>query len=829
MEFFTGFKFLDLICEFMIKSCLVLAVSLLLVFFLRKKSASLRHFLLSFSLISLIIFPFLSSLTTGWETKWLPSWQSAKNSSINFNELEKSKDPLIRPDQKDNTLQANDALLPGFERTGYQSKATVFLKTIGSKNNLGLSLIMIWAAGLIFLLIRICLGLYGAHRLTKQGKRISGSLWQQLLQRFLNAISIRRKISLLSHDKVNTPLTWGVIKPVVILPAEAGNWTKDQCSSALFHELSHIKRSDFLIKILSRLSCSLYWFNPLSWFVFRLMKKEQEKACDELVLKAGVKPSTYAANLLSIKKAGQIQWNPPAAVLGAVGKSQLNERLLAILKHQLKPKEVKMKTKILLSIFVIAAITFIGLARPSQSAASSGKIFPDKDTVLTETQNPPQNEIVQKKQEKKKTKKVDKKEPQKKKDSKKGVIHVSKDGKPAYINIWISKDANTKHIHFEGKPFIYLKKHFPEKDIVFSISGKDVELIKGKEGHWTLQADKIDILKDKGANVIKLDKGNYICIEKEKGKEGKDIYYVIKSGELHLEKHAKSPLSYNIHIEGGKGEKKILHVKPYVDVHVDTHVEMLPVVKPHVDVHVDTLVDVLPVLQLKTEQKELREKIKKLAEKLKRIKELKDKAEKDKAREEALKDIEEVLKDMIKELEKKTKKRKDLNLRLATELRHNLAYNIRSIQADKIKRGILVGKIKGIQADIIKRGILIDKIKLGEKIEGDIAFIKVKGDEKVICVVDKDGTIQVIMKGKLDSESKGKYKEILKKIKEGLPKDYKAKSEIDEEGNTVTITITTGKKDDKSKKDIKKLVKEITDNISKLMKKTLKDEKKILN
>jgi len=68
------------------------------------------------------------------------------------------------------------------------------------------------------------------------------------------------------------------------------------------------------------------------------MKKEQEKACDELVLKAGVKPSIYAANLLSIKKAGQIQWNPPAAVLGAVGKSQLNERLLAILKHQLKKK-----------------------------------------------------------------------------------------------------------------------------------------------------------------------------------------------------------------------------------------------------------------------------------------------------------------------------------------------------------------------------------------------------------------------------------------------------------------------------------------------------------
>ena len=93
-----------------------------------------------------------------------------------------------------------------------------------------------------------------------------------------------------------------------------------------------------MIKILARLSCALYWFNPLSWFAYRWMKKEQEKACDELVLKAGVKPSTYAVNLLTIKKAGHLHWNPPSAVLGAVGKSQLNERLTAILKQQFKPK-----------------------------------------------------------------------------------------------------------------------------------------------------------------------------------------------------------------------------------------------------------------------------------------------------------------------------------------------------------------------------------------------------------------------------------------------------------------------------------------------------------
>jgi beta-lactamase regulating signal transducer with metallopeptidase domain len=345
VESLLGIKCLDLVCEFAIKSSLILCVSLFLVFILRKKSASIKHFLLSFSLISLLFLPFFSTFTTGWQTKWLPNWQSAENNASNVNEGKKNKDALLHLDKKDNTNLTNATHSSGLEKIKNKDNKAFFLKATDTKTFLGLSLIILWTAGLVFLLLKIILGLYGAHRLTRQGKQMSGKLWRMLLQRFLAAVEIRRKISLLSHDQVKVPLTWGVIKPVVIMPAEARNWNENQRSSALFHELSHVKRSDFLIKILARFSCSLIWFNPLSWFVFRLMKKEQEKACDQLVLKAGVKPSTYAANLLSIQRGGHLRMNPPATVLGAVGKSQLNERLLAILKQQLNPGEVKMKTK----------------------------------------------------------------------------------------------------------------------------------------------------------------------------------------------------------------------------------------------------------------------------------------------------------------------------------------------------------------------------------------------------------------------------------------------------------------------------------------------------
>lgn len=765
MEFLSEVKGLDLICEFLIKSSLVLVLSFLLVFLFRKKSASLRHFLLSFALISLLLFPFLSSITKGWETRLLPTWQTGKNSSLTLEEWNKNNETPTQFSSKDKVINKKTAQTSNFEKTKSQNRKSFISKISNTISFIGLSLIIIWSAGLIFLLIRIFLGLYGAHRLTRQGKRISSSFWQQLLHHFLEAISIKRKISLLSHKQVKAPLTWGVIKPVVIIPDESRSWTKDQCSSALFHELSHIKRGDFLIKILAGCSCALYWFNPLSWFAFRMMKREQEKACDELVLKAGVKPSTYAANLLQIKKAGQIHWNEPTAVLGAVGKSQLNERLVAILKQQFKPKEVKMKTKILLSSLVIAAIALIGLARPSQSAAFSEKSISNKDTLITESQNSPQEKAAQEKKEKKKAEKADKKESKEKKDKKKDITCISKEGEPVHLSISICKDDKTKKIYILGKPYIYIKKVFPEKGIALSVSGKDLKLEKCEKGHLLIKSGKLHLCKDDKAKVIKLDKGHFTTLKVEKGKDGKNIL-VLKSPEVHLKKYDKLDKHFTIHVEGEKGEKKKIHISPHLDLHVAPHVE------------------VLPKLHLELEHKKLEEKIKKIREKLKNIREQKGKEEEAEIQEEVLKEIEEVLEELSEKLEKKAEKLKDVKVCVKTDLKNKLSEKIKEIIQDKIKYVH--------------------------------TFTEIEEDIKAVGVIDKDNEFNVIIRFNLDSKNKSKYEEILKKLKENLPENYEVESDIDEKEGTVTIKITGVEKDEETKKKVKKLIQEIKDALSKI-------------
>jgi beta-lactamase regulating signal transducer with metallopeptidase domain len=757
MEFLLGHKYLYLICEFMIKSSLVLGGSLLLFFLFRKKSASMRHFVLSFSLISLLLLPFLSSFMIGWETRLLPSWRIADYSSSDFIEEEKNKDDLYPLNQKYAAIQTNSTTPSSLKNTEHRDNKALSQKTMNIRAILGLSLITIWTSGLGFLLIRIFLGLYGAHRLTRQGKQISGPFWQLLLHRFLNAVSIRRKISLLSHEQIRIPLTWGVFKPVVIMPARAENWNRDECSSALYHELSHVKRSDFLFKILARFSCALYWFNPLSWFVLRLMGEEQEKACDELVIKAGVKPSTYAANLLSIQRAGKIQLNPPSAVLGAVGKSQLNERLLAILKHQLKPKEVKMKTKLLLSFSVMAAITLIGLARPAQPSASHTAFFMDNNEFLTEIQNSPQPEDIQEEQEKKKAEEQEKKESTEKKKGE--ITWILKDGEKVHISLRADKDEKGNKIIVTGEPILIVKEDHPEKGVILSISGKDVVLKKGEEGHWTLKADKLHLIHEDEDKIIKLDEDTEFTITIEKGKDDKKIQ-IIEAPEIQIKKAVKIPKSYTIHIEDGK---KTFYISP------DISVSSVP------------LLDVHPFLHLKIEEKKLREKLEELRDKLKKIKELQGEVEEAEAREQALKAVEEVLEELREKLEKRNKELEDIQIQIKTDIKPKL----------------------------------VNKIKTLKSFEHAFVWIQDEDDKKIIGIAEKDGGFQIIIKNELGSENKAKYEEILEKIKEDLPEDYEAEYEIDEEENTITYKITTEKKDEKSKIEVKELVKKIVDELKK--------------
>ena len=140
------------------------------------------------------------------------------------------------------------------------------------------------------------------------------------------------------------PMTWGWLYPVVLLPAEAEVWTTDRRRDVLLHEMAHILRFDCLTQAVAQWACAVYWFNPLAWLAAARMRKERERACDDMVLAAGVRPSDYALLLVEMAREYRSGRSAALAAVSMARSSHLEGRLRAILDPTLRRGRARGRT-----------------------------------------------------------------------------------------------------------------------------------------------------------------------------------------------------------------------------------------------------------------------------------------------------------------------------------------------------------------------------------------------------------------------------------------------------------------------------------------------------
>ena len=193
-------------------------------------------------------------------------------------------------------------------------------------------LLVVWLAGVAVLLSHMLICSLIMQRLVTKAHPVSDPEWLDMLEEMSDRLMIRRPVHLLQSDRITVPLVWGTVRPVVILPDGASDWTVKRSRCVLAHELAHIRRWDTLTHTAAHLACVVHWYNPLAWRAASGMQLEREKACDDLVLRmAKARASEYASHLLEIARNLPGSRSIPAGALAMARPSQLEGRVLSIL------------------------------------------------------------------------------------------------------------------------------------------------------------------------------------------------------------------------------------------------------------------------------------------------------------------------------------------------------------------------------------------------------------------------------------------------------------------------------------------------------------------
>ncbi|HEY4088835.1 MAG TPA: M56 family metallopeptidase [Bryobacteraceae bacterium] len=218
-------------------------------------------------------------------------------------------------------------------------------------------LLAVWMSGFVAFVVWLAIDLVRLRRIRREGlpcPELSSEGIQVLL-----------------HEKIQAPLTFGIIRHSIILPVTARTWSEAELRHALVHEMAHIQRRDWILLLFAQWACAIYWFNPLVWIARRRLCLEAEMACDDAVLKDH-EPSGYARQLVAL--AEEMSHARPRLALGMAKRSDLSIRVSALLDTRRRRGGTGWRASLLaiaattLVVFALAPERAVALSRSDDSA-----------------------------------------------------------------------------------------------------------------------------------------------------------------------------------------------------------------------------------------------------------------------------------------------------------------------------------------------------------------------------------------------------------------------------------------------------------------------------
>ncbi|HSB12427.1 MAG TPA: M56 family metallopeptidase [Blastocatellia bacterium] len=347
---------------------------------------------------------------------------------------------------------------------------------------------LVWIAGATLLLGQLGIDLWRLRRIRRDGLPWSGQ--RELIQSLAAESGIRRPVEILLHEDILAPLTFGMLRPTILLPDEASEWSEADLRRAVVHELEHVRRGDWVIQLAARATCMFYWFHPLAWLAFRSLSLEAERACDDAVVRSAER-TEYAEQLVLL--AGRLSRANAQPALGMANRSDLSTRVTALLdgsQRRGRPGLLMAASALSVASLVVAAIG------PVRAVT-----LPQKQDVRSAHESGA---------EKKTTKKrlasaIDR-----------GLLEAAGDGDISGIGELLAAGANVNcRIGGDGSPLIAAARGGHLAAVRFLLDrGADPNLDVQGDGNPLIAAaaggfaDVVSLLLDRGANIDQIVKGD---------------------------------------------------------------------------------------------------------------------------------------------------------------------------------------------------------------------------------------------------------------------------------------------------------------------------------
>src|SRR3989441_2714415 len=362
---------LAMLADAFVKATVLLVLAAVVTVFLRRSPASLRHLVWTLACGGVLALPLASASLPNWNLALWPRLDVPV--AFDAEQLApRAAEPEPRPAAR---------VVPTVHAPTPSRSSTIDAEPVRWHLTPDWTALVfpVWLSGVGAVLILLAVGIARITWVDRVTRPVDDEAWLILVDELSLELGLRRHVRVLQANGPAMPMTWGIRRPAILLPAEANDWTPERRRDVLLHELAHVKRHDFLIQLIARIACAVYWFHPLVWLAATRLREERERACDDHVLRAGATPSAYATHLLDIARSLRAARATSLATVAMARPAQLAIRLIDVL--DTRRCRDTLSARAALPAWLVAIAVVVPLAAAAPRVAQPASLMSSLDTI----------------------------------------------------------------------------------------------------------------------------------------------------------------------------------------------------------------------------------------------------------------------------------------------------------------------------------------------------------------------------------------------------------------------------------------------------------------